>query len=231
MTARKMLFFSGVIEMNLRGEGDGRRVLETRTVARFMGARLNDSRTTTVLDAETGRPIEYISRSRKHGRVYRFDDEGYTVRKLKPAGDPDAPLDRWEVRSTRRYDHPPEAIVYDYYGMILALHDAGLRKPGDQASFWVATSNGPKAYRVRVGEVRVREREIEDLRNEADRDVTLRELRLRISPEDPEADEGFLEMEGETELWIEADSGTLVELNGKVPRVPGRVHVVLDSIG
>jgi len=232
MTAHKMLFFSGAIEMRVRSNEEGRRVLETRTVARFMGARLTDSQTTSVLDPETGRPLLHTSVSGKHGRIFRFDDTGYSVQKLKPADDRDAPLDRWEIRSTERFDYPADATVYDYYGMILGLHDAGLRKPGDRASFWVATSDGPKAYRVQVAEARTRERRIEDLRDGSDRSVSLRELRLRIAPEDPtEDDEGFLKMEGETELWIDARSGTLVELNGKVPKVPGRVQVVLDSIG
>ncbi len=59
-----------------------------------------------------------------------------------------------------------------------------------------------------------------------------RELRLRIIPTDPdEAPEGFLEMEGETELWVEAVSKTPVHLSGRVPRLSERVNLVLDEMG
>jgi len=38
-------------------------------------------------------------------------------------------------------------------------------------------------------------------------------------------------MEGEVEIWVEAETGTLLEIVGKVPKVPGKVKLVLDELG
>ncbi len=236
LKARKMLFFTGSVEMTQRREGDVW-VLETATHARFFGATLARSFTVTRLDAHTGRPLELTSRSAKSGRHYRFDAAGYTVRKLSPVYGADAPIERWAVTSQVRHAYPEAApgaaapVVYDYYGMILEIGNAGLERPGDEARFLVATSSGVKGYRIRVGEQRASSRTFRDLRDGGKRSVTVRELRLRIIPEDPDDDEGFLKMEGETELWIESGSGTLLEISGKIPRVPGRVEIEIESIG
>lgn len=236
LKARRMLFFSGRIEMRLGAEQDGRRTFDTTTRARFLGVDISRVRTHTVVDADTGRTLEYQSLSPKRGRHYVFGDTGYTVKKLRPSHGFDAPIDEWEVKSTRTYAYPLGAdgkpvVVHDYYGMILQLADSGLREPGDEALFHVATSKGPRAYRVSVGEVREQDRSFTDLRRSEKRTTSLRECRLRIAPDDPEkAPEGFLNMEGETELWVESESRTVLEIKGKIPKV-GRVAIALDSIG
>ena len=56
------------------------------------------------------------------------------------------------------------------------------------------------------------------------------ELRLRLVPDDG-IDEGFLAMEGEIEVWVEARSKTPIEIRGKVPKVPGTVRLLLTAIG
>ncbi len=237
LKARKMLFFTGVVDVDLERH-ETRYVLSTRVSARFMGALLGRIHTETRLDPRTGLPTEYRSRSGGSGRLFRFDESGYTVQKLEPAGDPDAPLEQWKVYDEARFEYPLDPatgraeVVHDVYGWMLALTDAHLDEPGDEAHFWVATSDGPQSYRVRVAEVRARRLKVRDLRNGGKRDLRTHEVRLRILPDDPEsAKEGFLQTEGQAELWIEPRQGMLIEVSGKVPKVPGRVRVHLDSIG
>jgi hypothetical protein len=235
LKARKMLLFSGRVEMRVKTE-EGRRIFETTTRARFMGVEMNRTETRTVIDPETGRTLEYRSLSPKRGRHYVFGETGYTVKKLKPTEGFDAPLEEWTVKSETTYAYPVDDegrpyAVYDYYGMLLRLSTAGLERPGDEVLFHVATSKGPRAYRVKVSEVRRKSRSFTDLRKSAKREDSLRESRLRIAPDDPDkAPEGFLNMEGETELWVESHSRTVLEINGRIPKV-GRVEIALDSIG
>ena len=55
-------------------------------------------------------------------------------------------------------------------------------------------------------------------------------MRLRLLPGD-DADEGFLGMVGETEVWVEAESKTPLEIRGKIPNVPGQVRIRLVAKG
>ena len=236
MTTHSVPLLSGKIEMQLHDETSKSR-LKTRTTARFFGIRVANSRTTTVIDAESGRTESYVMVSPKRGRRYTFGDTGYTVEKLKPLNGHDAPLEEWEIRSTETFPYPVDEdgsaiAVFDYYGMLLQLRRTPLDKPGDEVTLHVATTRGPTPFRVRVAEAEATTWTYKDLAAQKERTVNLRRLRLRITPADPErADEGFMKMEGETELWVEAGSKTLLRLSGKVPRVPGRVRLVLRELG
>jgi hypothetical protein len=235
---RPLVFFSGNFEMQLR-EQSGRRLLETRTRASFLGAELARSRSLTTIDSATGRTLEAYELATKRGRRFVFDDTGYTFERLLPSRGPDAPVDGWEVTSRTRFERPPaetaggeRPLVYDYFGLILHLRDAKLEGPGAQQSFWVATSDGPQRYRISLSDVRTTERNFEDLATGASRSWPVREFRLRISPADPSrAGEGLMKMEGDTEIRVEADTRTLLQIDGRIPHVPGRVEVTLKALG
>lgn len=222
---------SGSVELSLGDAPDGGRLLETRTTARALGATIASSTTQTVLDAETGRTRSYDQYSERRGRRYSFADDRYTVERLEPPADAGG---EWKVTSRDEFRYPIEdgrpVAVHDYYGMLLRLRDLGLERPGDSAVLHVATSDGPRRFVVRVAEVRTREREFEDLSSGAPLKRTLRELRLRLAPDDPDADEGFLKMEGEIEVWVEARSKAPIEISGTLPRVPGRLRLELTAM-
>jgi len=226
--------FSGRFEMNLVGDPEGQR-LETRSSARFMGLTLAQSESETVFDERTGRTVSYRQSSSKSGRRFLFGESGYTVEKLRPPERDDLPLDEWEVKSSKEFPYPREGesdfLPRDYYGMLLHLRDLDLDAPGDEAAIYVATAGGPKLFNVVVADSRTTERKYLDLRTGEEKTETLKELRLRLTPGDPEVDEGFLDMEGEIEFWVEAESKTPIEINGKIPKVPGRVKVLLTGMG
>jgi hypothetical protein len=236
MKARSAPLLRGEVELRLSEEPAGRQ-LETRTVASFLGAPLARSHTVSVLDPATGRPLEYRSVSKRRGRRYVFGEHGYTVEKLEPPGGGDHPFSSWRVTQRKQFPYPEpipgatEARPFDYSSLLVALRQLELDEPGDEVTLHVATSNGAQPFRVLVGDSRRTERAYLDLATGRQRRATLRELRLRVIPANPsEANEGFLRMEGETELWVEADSKTPLEISGKVPRVPGRVHLVLTAL-
>lgn len=236
LDARSVPLLSGKVEMQVVEEV-GLRRLETHTVARFLGARIADSRTETRIDPATGWTRSYVSQSKKRARRYTFGVDAYTAERLMPVNGPDAPLDRWDVTSSASFPYPEDdsgkrVPVFDYYGMLLHLRNLDLHRVGDESTIYVANSDGPAPYRIVVAEVRDGEHTVEDLGNGGERMLPARELRLRVIPADPErADEGFMNMEGETEIWVEAESKTLLMIRGKVRKVPGHVKLVLDGLG
>jgi hypothetical protein len=236
LRARSIPFFTGNLKMRLNS-GSGNALLETESTARFFGARIAHSKTVSVIDLETGRPEKYESYSRKRGRRYIFGERSYTVEKLRPPADRGSIPQRWVVHSRNEFAYPETAEgtsvdVFDYYGMLLRLRSIALKKTNDEVTMHVATSKGPQAYHIRVSDVRSSLRRLTDLRTGEKRSLPVRELRLRITPADPEqADEGFLEMEGEVELWVEAGSKTPLLLSGKIPKIPGRIKLVLTEMG
>jgi hypothetical protein len=233
LKAKSVPLLRGRVELRL-SEDVGERRLETSTTASFIGATIARSETTTLLDAVTGRTREYRSYSTKKGRRYTFGERGYTVEKLRRA---ERGADDWEVTSTRDFPYPESDDsghahrLYDYYGMLLDLGAGALDAPGDETTLYVATSKGPQAYRIRVDESRVGERTFRDLDTGKKTKLPSREFRLTVAPADPKAEEGFLNMKGDVEIWVEAETKTLLEIVGKVPKVPGKVKLVLSAMG
>ena len=233
LKAKASALVRGHVELRVTEEAGAVR-LETSTTARFLGATIARSETTTLLDRNTGRPREHRMQSKKKGRRYQFHDGGYRVEKLEPVKGPDGG-ESWAVRWSHEYAAPgPDPggpPLFDYYGMLLQLRRLDLHAVGDEIEVLVATSHGPTAFRVTVSEARDAEREFTDLKTDTPRSLATRELRLTIAPTDPDAPGGFLDMEGETEIWVEAETKTLLEVVGKVPRVPGKVRLVLSELG
>jgi hypothetical protein len=232
LKARSAPLMRGSVELRVSEGAEGRR-LETSTRASFLGATIARSQTTTLLDATTGRPKESHSYTKKKGRRYVFGPSGYTVEKLRPTRSDDGD-EAWEVTTTREFTYSEDDAttpLFDYYGMLLHLGDLGLDTPGDEVTLRVATSKGPQAYRLSVSDMRTGERVFTDLTTGEKTTLPTREFRLAVVPADPESEEGFLKMEGEIEIWVEAETGTLLEIVGKVPKIPGKVKLVLAELG
>jgi hypothetical protein len=205
---------------------DRERRLVTQASARFLGKTLARSRTVTLFEEGSPRVRSHESWSKKRGRRYLFGDADYTVEKLLPSG---------QVVDSKAFAYPEPAEggeppqVVDSYAALLRLRGAGLSKPGDQTRLHVATSGGPRAYRVLVDANRNNARSFEDLATGRHKRLDLQELRLRVVPDDPGTDDGFLDMH-DVELWVEAGSCTPLEIGGKVPGVPGRVRLELAAL-
>ena len=236
LKAKAAPVLTGKVEIR-RGEREGRRWVETSTVARVLGTRVGESRTETRIDPVSGKTERFVSLTPRRGRLFTFGESNCTVEQLDPVNGADAPVDQWETTASQQFDYPTDGQglalpVFDYYGMLLHLRRLDLRKTGDEATVHVLTSDGPVAYRIVVRDQREQQRSFRVLDSEETRTLAVHELRLQVIPADPErGNEGFLRMEGETEIWVEAESKTLLELRGKAPKVPGRVEIVLDELG
>jgi hypothetical protein len=213
LKVKSMPLVSGRVWMHLKP--DGRQVrLETETTAKFFGARVSTTRTKTVMDRKTRLPESYVSWNAKRARRFTFDKDGYLFERLRPEPkNRNAPFSEWTVKTSDRFDYPVDADggrlpVYDHYGMLLKLRDAELARVGDEVVIHVATSHGPTPYRIRVAELRAGE------------------VRYSTLPDKKK----FLNMKGETELWVEARSKTVLRIGGRAPKI-GKIALVLAEMG
>jgi hypothetical protein len=83
---------------------------------------------------------------------------------------------------------------------------------------------------VSVSESRTNQRSFTDLTSGETTTLSANEFRLSVTPAS-ETDEGFLNMEGAIEIWVEAETKTLLEIVGRVPKLPGKVKLVLSAMG
>jgi hypothetical protein len=236
LKVKAMPLISGRVWMHLKPYG--RQVqLETESTAKFFGVRVSTTHTRTVMDRETGFPKSSVSWSTKRARRFTFDDDGYLFERLRP--DPKnrkAPYTEWLVKTSDRFDSPVDADgkrlpVYDHFGMLLGLRKTALARVGDELVIHVATSHGPTPYRIRVAEIRAGEVRYTTLPSKEKRSTIVHQMRLEVVPADPErAEEGFLNMKGETELWVEARSKTVLRIGGRAPKI-GKIALVLAEMG
>ena len=236
LKVKSMPLLSGRVWMHLKPDGSRVR-LETETTAKFFGARISTTRTRSVMDRETRIPGSYVSWNSKRARRFTFDEEGYLFERLRPGHkNRKAPYTEWEVKTSDRFDYPVDADgkrlpVYDHYGMLLKLRDAELANVGDEVVLHVATSHGPTPYRISVAELRAGEVRYSTLPDKKKRSAIVRQMRLEVVPADPErAEEGFLNMKGETELWVESRSKTVLRIGGRAPKI-GKIALVLAEMG
>lgn len=237
LNARGGPFLSGHVTINRTGT-DPTSEIRMHTVARFLGARVADSTSVTTLDAKTGLPLKFVRRSRKRASIYRFDKDGYTIQKFKPPRGANRPLSEWRSYGKKRFEYPRDEQghplpTHNFSSMLLGLDRHALRKIGDEVRILVATSDGPRQFTITVVERRTEKRSFilarDDGRREKKRDYPITALRLRVLPEDENA-EGLLSMRGETEIWVEADSATLLHIAGDAPKVGRRIKLSLSRM-
>lgn len=255
-TTSKLLVFSGELTMDRSSSAD-RTSVRTQTRAKLFGSPFVDTWSVSTMDRRTGRPLDFLDvRPRKKAERFTFGDAGILHETMKPRKEsPDDPLERWRTskketlpvdaqassaaRTTAASTAPPPPAasgdpsrwVHDYIAMIVRLHDLTLRKTGDEATVRVLTSKGAAPMRIRVAAERDVRRDLTNLSTDKRTSATFHELRLRVTPLAGSSSDtkGFMNMEGETELWVDAATRTLMEISGEVPKVPGRVDIVIDG--
>jgi len=234
LKATTALVLSGHVDITAVPDGDMTR-LETTIRAKLFGMTIAKTHTRSMVDPVTSLPREYLAFSTKRGRHYIFGSKGYEVKILDPARELDAPIEEWKVTGIRKYDYPVAEDgsgpipVYDYYGVILRMRTLGLDAIGDEQTIWVATSDGPVPYAIRVVESRQLARKFTELPAKKKRSIAVTELMLKIIPLDPEEEQGFLGMKGETQVWIEQRTKTIVQISGRAPRA-GWIDIMLNSL-
>ncbi|MDH3626262.1 MAG: hypothetical protein OES25_01230 [Acidobacteriota bacterium] len=237
LTARGGAFLSGRVDIERTGTSKPSEI-RMRTVARFFGARVADSESTTTLQRRTGLPQRSVRRSRKRAAIYQFDPRGYRVKKLKPERGSHRPLSEWTTYRNKRFEFPVDAEghplrAHNFPSMLIGLGRQPLHDVGDEVRVLVATGDGPRYFTVTVVEREILDRQFavdtgRDQRSKK-KEWSTSALRLNIVPEDETA-EGLLNMQGETEVWVEAESRTLLHISGDVPKMGRRLRLGLSRM-
>lgn len=220
-----------------RGQARDAFLVRTRATANalfFLDAEIESTSEVDPLDGSTREMVEIDPG--KRAKLLRVSEKRLRlVRYEPPTGGETLPLRKWSKSGEGHWARPEidgiKPPLYDFYALVGALDRFPVGTVGDHLDLWLATSSGPLPLRVEVVDRRRRSREIRDLSNGQVRTVRLGELRVRLRPltDDPDRVRGFLSMQGETELWVEARSRMLLEVRGQVPHL-GEVVVRLEGL-
>ncbi|MBD3868987.1 MAG: hypothetical protein IFK94_12745 [Acidobacteria bacterium] len=214
---------------------NGLLLLDTSTIGRRAGSRPLENRTRTTIDLSSGGIVETCKLARTKCIRYRYKNGCYVVEFL-PFADSFEEAAAGTVRSSVSYSLPldeagrgPVQIV-DFAALVYGLSRQPLYALGDTTTQWLATSTGPREVQIRVAEERKIRRTCRDLDLKRYRTVQTRELLVRVTPADQElGPTGFMGLMGPTAIWIDADTRTPVEVDGRLPNLPG--HLELDLTG
>ena len=194
--------------------------------------------TRSFLDPGSRRSLEYrevkVGKSTK--RMEFLDDAYRLIRTRPPAGRKRAPIGDWETFADelKPYRLPdgaplPDGVRPHDSWALLYLVMAAQRDGGDD-EFVVISKGKLLPVQVRIGDLRDNVRRVRDLATGRSRRLRLRERRLHLVPrvEDP-AHAEFLSMQGEIEIWVEADTHTILEVSGSIPGA-GRASLKLRAV-
>jgi len=226
--------FTAVVELR-RTVQSGFLLLETTTTGRRAGSRPVENRTRTTIELASGRLVETCKLSRAKCTRYRYEDGRYVVEFLA-AAETFEECAAGTVRSSRTFTLPLGGAgrgpvqAMDFAAMVYGLTRQPLHATGDTTTQWLTTSTGPREVRISVAEERSSRRTCRDLDLRRYRTVNTRELLVRITPVDREPRRtGFMGLMGPTSIWIDADTRTPLEVDGRLPNLPG--HLELDLTG
>ncbi len=228
--------FTAAVELR-RTEGAGLLVLETATTGQRAGSAPVENRTRTTLDTVNGGDmVETCKLSRTKCTRYRYENGEYVVEFLPPTGSFEKAAASNQVRTSWSFSLPPgktgqgQVQIVDFAALVYGLSHQPLFATGDSVNLWLATSTGPREVDIRVAEERAYRRTCRDLDLRRYRTLNTRELLLQITPVDPEPRrEGFMGLMGPTSIWIDADTRIPLEVDGRLPNLPG--HLELDLTG
>ncbi len=226
--------FTAAVEMR-RTLGAGLLQLETNAIGRRAGFQPVENRTRTTVEVAGGGMVETCKLSRTRCTRYRYENGLYVVESLPPA-DSFEQAAAGQVQSSRSFTLPLDVSgrgpvqALDFAALVYGLSLQPLYAPGDTATQWLATSTGPRQMRIHVAEERDYRRTCRDMDLKRYRTVNTCELLLRITPTDKEPQTtAFMGLMGPMSIWIDAETRVPLELDGRLPNLPG--HLELDLAG
>lgn len=226
--------FTAAVELR-RTERAGLLLLDTGTTARRAGSQPVENRTRTTIDLNGGGLVETCKLSRTKATRFRYERGVYRAEFL-PAVKSFEEADDAEIRTTWTFNLPLDEAgrgpvqAVDFAALVYNLAAQPLYTHGDSVKVWLATSAGPRQVEIRVMEERDYRRTCRDLNHNRYRTLNTRELLLRIAPTGQEPGRtGFMGLQGPTSIWIDADSRLPLEVDGRLPNLPG--HLELDLSG
>lgn len=223
------------------GTGRPAVVFRTHSTVRLLGATGFEEQTTSWIDREKGRPLEFFQlRPADGARRYLFLDG--LVRQTNwepPAEEPEGDFSRWKEKETidRRFTYADGSApaagqsLTDFYSLIYLLRDLDLSgAPPEPREFTTIYRRHLMRIRVIPGERRRNERLAIDEATGATETLRLGERRVKLKPlgEEAESFRGLMGMQGDTEIWLDEASGALLEIDGTAPGF-GPTEITLRS--
>ncbi|HEY3174143.1 MAG TPA: hypothetical protein VGK94_00110 [Candidatus Polarisedimenticolia bacterium] len=212
------------------GTGRPAVIFKTHSTVRLLGATGFEEETTSWIDREKRRPLEFFQlRPAESARRYLFLDG--MVRQTNwepPVEDKSGAFSRWKETETtdRRFSYAdgssPEAgeSLTDFYSLIFLLRDLDLSAVSSEPrEFTTIYRRHLMKIRVVPGERRRNEREALNEATGARETLKLSERRIKLKPLGAEAESfrGLMGMQGDTEIWLDEASGGLLEIDGEAP--------------
>lgn len=245
LAADKAMIFSArttlsVAEKTHKGTGRPAVLFITESVARILGATGFSEKTTSWIDREKGQPIEFLQvRPGDNARRYVFL-EGM-VRQTNwepPESSSSEDLEDWrEVETVDRKltfvdgTAPPSGEqLTDPYSLIYLLRHLDVAGSPGGREFTTIYRRHLMRVRVVPGATRRNEREVLNESTGKTEKLKLRERSVKVTPvgEGASSYRGLLGMQGDTEIWLDEESGALLEINGEAPGF-GATQVLLQS--
>lgn len=181
---------------------------------------------------------------RPHVKVFRYIHGGYYEWRRAPANEAEArlPPEAWsalrESSALGAEALPEGAVVVDPYALLYAVSAAQLHRPGAHLSAWVLSRGRPLELSFHDGGLTRRpvdylvQNKTEERRRHGETLVRLVKVGARGSPSagrNEKIDLGFLGLEGELTIALDAETGIPVELNGR-SRAVGPLLVRLNRV-
>ncbi len=246
LEARKALIFSGkstiaVSEGTHSATGRPAVVFKTASMARVFGIKGFEEETTSYIDRERRRPLEFFQmRPRESARRYVFLQGSIRQTSWEPPeGGRDMAFGAWREIETidRKFTYVdgatprPDEWFTDFYSLLYLLRDVDLlADPKPAREYTTLYRRHLMRIRVTPGERRGNEREAFNEATGALEKLRLTERRISITPigAGAESFRGLMGMQGEMEIWLDESCGALVEIDGDAPGM-GAAKVELTS--
>jgi hypothetical protein len=235
-TTHPYLLFTAGVEIRRR-EGAGLLALDTATSSHATGNSPQVNRTRTTVDQTTGRLIETWKISDSGCTRFLYSEDHVTVEVLAPKETPESTAEAADVLSRWKYPIPLDPTsgrsskILDFAALILQLPNEPLFAVGQSTHHWLATSTGPQEVKVQVIQERNNVRTCQDMRVDKQRTLQTKELLLKISDRGVEPEnKQLVGMAGPVWIWVEAESRTPLELDGRLPHLKGHLELGLSGI-
>ncbi|UCF67625.1 MAG: hypothetical protein JSV80_18005 [Acidobacteriota bacterium] len=235
LEGRKLLIAKGISEIFRwpADEASSDELVVVESSARVLGARAGRHLAAALTAALTdGAGVETkhwfeVSPGKRVRRGVMVGHERYEVSRYPLEDDEDRPA-HWVADQSASWmlaaERPRTRL-----GLYALLGRLGELTASPRGELHVLTKNGPGILRF---ETRDRRRELwrlTDLDQERRREVTLDVVEVHLLPADD--GETLLRMEGETKLWIDADSSALLRIAGRRDGIGGKVQLELTGVG
>lgn len=163
----------------------------------------------------------------KRGRVGVWKPgQSYQVTKYKPVANSDpSRMTDWKSSDVKNWTDVPDQRPVDPYRLLGELDRLVGRRSG---TLRVLTKAGVGTLEFRTSQPETRKWTVRDLDSGTKRRLNLRVARVELFA--AEGEETVLSLSGPTELWVDVDSGALIQISGRSAKGGGQITLRLTGV-